>query len=52
MKNQNIQEQMTLGLPSDTINTKRYECHHLIQVSNKWCGIKTPSTQFNYLHSF
>jgi len=49
MKNQNAQLQ-TLSLPNHTIKTKRYECHYLTKVSKEWCGIRTPSTQFNYLH--
>ena len=49
MKNQNVQEQ-ALGLPNYTVKTKRYECHYLIEVPKEWCGIKTPSTQFNYLY--
>jgi hypothetical protein len=51
MKNQNVQEH-ALGLPSYTIKTKRYECHYLTKISKEWCGIKTQSTQFNYLHYF
>lgn len=49
MKTENVQEQTT-GLPSYTINTKRYECRYLMQISNEWRGIEKLSTRFKYLY--